>query len=290
MIMYENRSGSQRSTSTGSAAEQEAVSDFATSVAGTLGSGGEGLWPDAVAAPTGDLLRLHEVAASQGWFELGPEGALDFLVAGFGLLVVSPVIVAVAIAGDAAIGWPVGVTTPAVEGRTIRGGITMTPEYAALLVALVVYTSSHIAEIVRGSIQAVHKGQGEAATALALSAAQRMRLIILPQAMRIAVPALGNQYLNLTKNSSLAVAISYFELTKITTLSIGNRAPAVPSFTLLLLIYLALSLAISALGNPRDPRQARGAQPSPGPDASQDVTSGRAHAWSTSTSFAGPRA
>ena len=156
---------------------------------------------------------------------------------------------ATAVAGLGVLGFPLGVTTPELEGRRIVGGITMLPEYAALLFALVVYTASHVAEIVRGSIQAVPKGQTEAATALALSSAQRMRLIVLPQAMRIAVPALGNQYLNLTKNSSLAVAISYFELTKITQVSIANRAPAVPSYTLLLFIYLALSLVLSLLVN-----------------------------------------
>ncbi len=141
------------------------------------------------------------------------------------------------------------ISGPSVGGRQIIGGITMLPEYAALLASLVAYTSSHIAEIVRGSIQAVPKGQVEAASALALSPSQRMRLVILPQAMRIAVPAIGNQYLNLTKNSSLGVAISYFELTKITSVSIGNRAPAVPSYAVLLAIYLVLSLVISALVN-----------------------------------------
>lgn len=153
------------------------------------------------------------------------------------------------ILGQFALGSPVSISGPAVDGRQISGGITMLPEYAALLAALVTYTSSHIAEIVRGSIQAVPKGQVEAASALALSPSQRMRLVVLPQAMRIAVPAIGNQYLNLTKNSSLAVAISYFELTKITSVSIGNRAPAVPSYAVLLFIYLGLSLTISAIVN-----------------------------------------
>jgi general L-amino acid transport system permease protein len=146
-------------------------------------------------------------------------------------------------------GGPVDVTAPTHEERVVRGGIGMPPEYAALLCALVVYTSSHIAEIVRGSIQAVPLGQTEAATALALSGGQRMRLVVLPQAMRIAVPALANQYLNLTKNSSLAVAISYFELTKVTQVSIASRAPAVPSYGLLLVVYLVLSLVISAVTN-----------------------------------------
>lgn len=161
-------------------------------------------------------------------------------------LAVAGVVVA---AGLLALGTPVRVTTPELVGRRIEGGITMLPEYAALLAALVAYTSSHIAEIIRGSIQAVPKGQFEAATALGLSGGQRMRLVVLPQAMRIAVPSLGNQYLNLTKNSSLAVAVSYFEATKVTQVLNANGAPAVPSFVLLLLIYLVLSLTLSALVN-----------------------------------------
>ena len=155
----------------------------------------------------------------------------------------------VAFIAQLVLGSPVSISGPTLEERRLDGGITMLPEYAALLAALVVYTASHIAEIVRGSIQAVPKGQVEAASALALSPGQRMRLVVLPQAMRIAVPAIGNQYLNLTKNSSLAVAISYFELTKVTQVTIANRAPAVPSFTLLLFIYLLLSLLLSAVVN-----------------------------------------
>ena len=80
----------------------------------------------------------------------------------------------------------------------------------------------------RGSIQAVAQGQGEAAWALALSPFQRMRDVVLPQAFRIAVPPLGNQYLNLTKNSTLGAVVSYFELAKVTSIAVGNGAPAVP--------------------------------------------------------------
>ena len=95
-----------------------------------------------------------------------------------------------------------------------------------------IYTASHVAEIVRGSIQAVPTGQGEAADALALCGFQRMWFVVLPQAMRIAVPPIGNQYLNLTKNSSLAAAFSFPELTKVTQLTVGNRSPAVPAYAL----------------------------------------------------------
>jgi general L-amino acid transport system permease protein len=140
-------------------------------------------------------------------------------------------------------------TLPFVEGRGTVGGLRLDPSFFALLVALVVYTSSHIAEIVRGSILAVPKGQGEAADAIALSAGQKMRLIILPQAFRVAMPALGNQYLNLIKNSSLGATISYFELTQVAQITVGNGSPAVPAFTLTLLVYLAISLVTSLVVN-----------------------------------------
>ena len=132
----------------------------------------------------------------------------------------------------------------------------MAPEYAALLISLVLYTASHIAEITRGSIQAVPKGQQEAATALALSSAQRIRYIILPQAFRVAIPPLANQYLSLTKNSSLAVAIAYYEVTKVTTDIIGNGGPAPQSFLVLMVIYLIISLIIAGLSNVVDRRLA----------------------------------
>jgi general L-amino acid transport system permease protein len=142
-----------------------------------------------------------------------------------------------------------GGSSPQREGLRVTGGITMSPSYFAALVGLVVYTSSHVAEIVRGSIQAVPRGQGEAADALALSGFQRMWHVVLPQALRIGTPPIGNQYLNLTKNTSLAAALAFPELTQITQLSVANRSPAVPSYVLLLLIYLGLSLIISSIVN-----------------------------------------
>jgi len=140
-------------------------------------------------------------------------------------------------------------TTPFVEGRGTTSGMRIDPSFFALLVALVVYTSSHIAEIVRGSIQSVPKGQSEAADALALRNSQKMRLVILPQAFRVAMPALGNQYLNLIKNSSLGAAISYFELTQIAQITVGNGSPAVPAFSLTLIVYLVISLVTSLIVN-----------------------------------------
>lgn len=159
------------------------------------------------------------------------------------------VFLVIAVLGFLALGGPFTVTTPELADRDVTGGIRLAPELAALLIALVLYTASHIGEITRASIQAVPKGQTEAATALALSAFQRMRYVILPQAMRVAIPPMANQYLNLTKNSSLAVAISYFELMKVTNDLIGNGSPAPQSFILLMLIYLVISLSIAALTN-----------------------------------------
>lgn len=150
------------------------------------------------------------------------------------------------------VGWIVlgaELTLPTVDGRQIAGGIRVDPSYFAILVALVIYTASHIAEIVRGSIQAVPKGQGEAGRALALSGYQRMVRIILPQAMRVAIPPLGNQYLNLIKNSSLGAAFSYFEITNVTQVTVGNGSPAVPAFALALAFYVVLSLITSAIVN-----------------------------------------
>ena len=140
-------------------------------------------------------------------------------------------------------------TLPFVEDRGTLGGLRLDPSFFALLVTLVIYTSSHIAEIVRGSILAVPRGQGEAADALALSGPAKMRLVILPQAFRIALPAIGNQSLNLLKNSSLGAAISYFELTQIAQITVGNGSPAVPAFTLTLLVYLSISLTTSLIIN-----------------------------------------
>lgn len=164
-----------------------------------------------------------------------------------GLVWGGPTFVVLMVAGWIVLGYDW--ILPFVDDRATSGGLRLDPSFFALLVTLVVYTSAHVAEIVRGSIQAVAKGQGEAADALALSGSQKMRLVILPQAFRIAMPALGNQYLNLIKNSSLGATISYFELTQIAQITVGNGSPAVPAFTLTLLVYLTISLVTSVIVN-----------------------------------------
>lgn len=158
------------------------------------------------------------------------------------------VLVAVGLLAQVALGGPLSVTLPERSGREVTGGIRLLPEYAALLFALVVYTASHIAEIVRGSILAVQKGQTEAATALGLSSFQRLRYVTLPQAFRVAIPPMGNQYLNLTKNTSLAVAIGFPEVTRITSLMI-QQVPAPQAIALLMAVYLTFSLFISGVTN-----------------------------------------
>ena len=159
------------------------------------------------------------------------------------------VLLAVLAVGFVATGRPWTLDTPEVGELSTSGGFRLAPEYAALLIALSLYTASHIAEIVRGSILAVPRGQAEAAGALGLSGFQRMRFVVLPQAFRISVPPISNQYLNLVKNSSLGVAISYYEATKVTQVSIAQSAPAVQAIALLMAIYLAFSLTIAAVTN-----------------------------------------
>ncbi len=149
------------------------------------------------------------------------------------------------------LGGPVHVSSPTVSesGRLIEGGIATNDAYIALTLALGVYTASHIAEIIRGSILAVPKGQNEAANALALSGFQRYRFVVLPQAMRIALPPIINQFLNLVKNSSLATVLGYPEITALTKTAIGNGNPAPQLILVLMLAYLSFSLFISLILN-----------------------------------------
>jgi general L-amino acid transport system permease protein len=153
------------------------------------------------------------------------------------------------IIGFLASGRPYALSLPEAEQFGTIGGFRVSPEFGALLIALTLYTAAHIAEIVRGSILAVSRGQTEAANAIALSGYQRLRHVVLPQAFRISVPPMANQYLNLTKNSSLAVAIGYYDLTRVTNISISQGGPAPQAIFVLMLFYLAFSLFIAAVTN-----------------------------------------
>ena len=132
---------------------------------------------------------------------------------------------------------------------SVKGGIQVEPEFAAVLLGLVIYTGAFIAEIVRGGIQALPKGQTEAAAALGLSGYQRLTLIILPQALRIIIPPLTNQFLNLTKNSSLAVVIGYPEIIFVGNTMINKIGHAAPVYLMIFGTYLLLSLVISVSMN-----------------------------------------
>jgi general L-amino acid transport system permease protein len=173
----------------------------------------------------------------------------------------SGVAIAILAIGYVAMGAPFDIDGPVRDNRNVDGGMKLATAYAALTFGLALYTASHIAEIVRGSIQAVPNGQSEAANALALSGFQRTRYIVLPQAFRIMIPPLASQYLNYTKNTSLALAVGYSEITQIMFTVTGNGNPAVQVILILMTIYLTLSLAISFAANALNSRMQTGSFP-----------------------------
>ena len=144
---------------------------------------------------------------------------------------------------------PLRENIPVLTGLNFKGGLRLTPEFAALLFGLVVYTGAFIAEIVRAGIQAVSRGQLEAARSLGLSTAQALRLIVFPQALRVIIPPMTSQYLNLAKNSSLAIAIGYPDLFSIAG-TVANQTGAVVEVILIMMLsYLSMSLFTSLLMN-----------------------------------------
>jgi len=164
-------------------------------------------------------------------------------VVGRALVVAIPFIVAVL--------WlRTGVTMPVLDRFNYEGGLSIEPEFLALLIGLSTYTAAFIAEIVRGGLDGVAKGQREAAAALGLSRRQALRLVVLPQALRIIIPPLTNQYLNLTKNSSLAVAIGYPDLVSVFSGTVLNQTgQAVEVILITMAVYLAISLATALAMN-----------------------------------------
>jgi len=143
-------------------------------------------------------------------------------------------------------GMPSEFDIPEITEISVVGGGAVTPEYLTLLIGLTVYTSGYIAEVVRAGIQSVSFGQHEAAVALGLKRTQELRLIQLPQAMRVIIPPLTSQYLNLIKNSSLAVAVGYPDLVSISSTALNQTGRAIECIALVMLIYLSLSLLTSA--------------------------------------------
>ena len=146
--------------------------------------------------------------------------------------------------------FPLSFSIPELKGFNFRGGLHLSPELIALTFALAIYTAAFIAEIVRAGILAIHKGQREAAESIGLKPDKVMNLVILPQARRVIIPPLTSQYLNLTKNSSLAIAIGYMDLVAtLGGISLNQTGREMETMVLVLLIYLCISLSISSLMN-----------------------------------------
>ncbi len=158
-----------------------------------------------------------------------------------------------AIGLPALVSWGLGVswtiTKPELRDFNFVGGLTLTPEYFALVLALVTYTSAFIAEIVRSGIQAVPRGQWDAAMALGLRRSFVLQHIIMPQALRVIIPPMTSQYLNLTKNSSLAVAVGYQDIVSIANTTLNQTGQAIESIALIMLVFLTISLGISLFMN-----------------------------------------
>jgi len=138
---------------------------------------------------------------------------------------------------------------PEVKGFNVQGGLTFSPELASLLIGLVIYTGAFIAEIVRAGIKSIQKGQWEAAFSLGLGHFQTLKLIILPQSFKLSLPPLIGQFLNLTKNSSLAVAIGYPDFVSVANTTMNQTGQAVELILLIMLTYLVLSLLVSSVMN-----------------------------------------
>jgi general L-amino acid transport system permease protein len=148
-----------------------------------------------------------------------------------------------------AFGANLALDVPNPKGFNIRGGLTVSPEFFALLVGLVIYNAAFIAEIVRSGLQSVGYGQKEAAHALGLHPRSTLRWVVFPQALRVIVPPLTSQFLNLTKNSSLAVAIGYQDIVSVATTAMNQTGQAVELVAIIMSVYLTISLSISLLMN-----------------------------------------
>jgi general L-amino acid transport system permease protein len=146
-------------------------------------------------------------------------------------------------------GAPLEMNVPQLSGFNFKGGINLSPEFAALLLGLVLYTAAFVAEVVRAGIQSVGKGQTEAAKSIGLKPGQVLNLVILPQALRVIVPPLTSQMLNLTKNSSLAVAIGFPDFVSVAGTTINQTGQAIEGVALIMIVYLIFSLSTSAVMN-----------------------------------------
>ena len=146
-------------------------------------------------------------------------------------------------------GAPTAMSVPQLKGFNFQGGQNVSPEFTALLFGLVLYTAAFVAEVVRAGIQSVSKGQTEAAMSIGLKPSQVLNLVILPQALRVIIPPLTSQMLNLTKNSSLAVAIGYPDFVSVAGTAINQTGQAIEGVALIMIVYLCFSLSTSAFMN-----------------------------------------
>ena len=177
----------------------------------------------------------------------GREGPKAWLVP----LIVPACLLAVSLATGAS--WRLDV--PVLQGLNFRGGASLSPEFGALLLGLVIYTTTFVAEIVRAGILSVDKGQIEAAKSIGLKQGRILRLVVLPQALRVIIPPLTNQMLNLIKNSSLAVAVGYPDLVSLANTTLNQTGQAIEGITLIMIVYLSFSLLTSAFMNRYNRRQ-----------------------------------
>jgi general L-amino acid transport system permease protein len=140
-------------------------------------------------------------------------------------------------------------SVPELKGFNFQGGLSVSPEFTALLLGLALYTAAFVAEAVRAGIQSVSKGQREAAMSIGLRTGQVLQLVILPQALRVIIPPLTSQMLSLTKNSSLAVAIGYPDFVSVAGTAINQTGQAIEGVAMIMLVYLVFSLSTSAFMN-----------------------------------------
>ncbi|WP_244629739.1 amino acid ABC transporter permease [Martelella limonii] len=187
------------------------------------------------------------VIAFVGGFKLSAGNRLPVKAASVGLSLCIWAAAVVWLSGR--FGHPIGLEAPALKGLNFRGGMVLSPEFAAIITGLTIYTSAFIGEIIRGGIDAVEKGQWEGGRALGLSERQIMFRIILPQALRIIVPPMTSQYLSTVKNTTLAVAVGYPELGLVVNTVINQTGQAIESILIMLAVFLSISLSVSAFMN-----------------------------------------
>ena len=159
------------------------------------------------------------------------------------------IVIALGVVGWLVGGAPAEFNSPVKGDFSIENGGSLTPEFLSVLIGLTVYTAAFVAEVVRAGVQSVARGQGEAAAALGLAQGQTMQLVMLPQALRVIIPPMTNQFLNLTKNSSLAVAIGYPDVVSIANTALNQTGRAVECIAIVMLVYLTTSLTTSLLMN-----------------------------------------